>query len=127
MRKLFNLSNPQKNIWNIDLFYGKTAANNICGTTVINQKIDFEKLNKAINLFLKSNDNFRIHFILDKNGNPKQFVSKYEEKAFHITEINDKKDLEELEKKLVNKAFDLIDNDLYRIEMFRFNKVSFNI
>ena len=48
MRKLFNLSNPQKNIWNIDLFYGKTAANNICGTTVINQKVDFEKLNKRI-------------------------------------------------------------------------------
>ena len=74
---IFDLTNPQKAIWLTEQFYQGTNGNNVCGALFSNEKIDFELLKEAINIFVKTNDNFRIKIFIDKNT-VKQFISDYE-------------------------------------------------
>ena len=52
--KFFDLSNPQKSIWDTEQYFKGTTVNNIGGTVIIKKKVDIERLNKAINLCLKT-------------------------------------------------------------------------
>ena len=48
-KKFYNLSNPQKSLLLTENYYQGTNINNICGTAIIDDVLDFEKLEKAIN------------------------------------------------------------------------------
>ena len=61
-KEMFELTNPQKSIWVMEQFYKGTNINNICATLTINTDVDFEKLNKAINIFIKNNKSFGLNF-----------------------------------------------------------------
>ena len=50
MKKLVNLTYPQKAILLTENFYKNTAVNNICGTAIIDSVLDFDALNQAINI-----------------------------------------------------------------------------
>ena len=65
--KLYNLTMPQKSILLTEQYYSNTNINNICGTAIIKEKIDFKILEKAVNFFLESNDSFRLKFIKQDN------------------------------------------------------------
>ena len=75
--ELYDLTNPQKSIWLTEQFYKGSSVNNICGTVLIDEKVNFDLLCTAINIFIKDNDSFRIHIKIDKNGNVKQYFSNY--------------------------------------------------
>ena len=45
MKKLVNLTYPQKAILLTEQFYKNTAVNNICGTAIIDSVLDFDALN----------------------------------------------------------------------------------
>ena len=47
-QSLFELTNPQKSIWYLEQFYKNTSVNNIGGTLIIKEKIDFDFLEKSI-------------------------------------------------------------------------------
>lgn len=72
-QSLFELTNPQKSIWSLEQFYKNTSVNNIGGTLIIKEKIDFDFLEKSINLFIKGNDSFNIQLQFDKDNSIKQF------------------------------------------------------
>lgn len=63
--ELYDLTNPQKSIWLTEQFYRGTSINVICGTVLIDDIVNFDVLSKAINIFLKDNDSFRIKLCLD--------------------------------------------------------------
>ena len=48
MVELYNLTNPQKSIWNMEKFFEGTTINNICASITILDKLDKEALKKAI-------------------------------------------------------------------------------
>lgn len=120
-KDLYKLTNPQQSIWFTEQFFEGSTINNICGTTIINENVDFEILKKAINTFLKDNDTFRFHIILDKDGLPYQYVTPFSEIDFRINFIKDKRNLIKLENKVVSTVFNIFDNDLFNIQIFKFN------
>lgn len=63
-QKLYNLTNPQKSIWNMEKFFEGKPINNICTPAIIYEKIDTNLLTQAINNVVKNNDTFRIRLEL---------------------------------------------------------------
>lgn len=105
--KLYNLTNPQKSIWFTNEVFNGTTIANISGTAMIKEKVNFLKLEEAINIFVKQNDGFRLKFILD-NGTVKQFVSDFTQFTIDTINISDDISLQNLEKDLSRKAFHCI-------------------
>ena len=60
--KMEELTNSQKSIWVTEQYYKGSTVNSICGTAVIEEKVDFEKLKKSIQIVYKMHDNFKLRF-----------------------------------------------------------------
>ena len=56
----YELSHPQNSIYFTEKFYNGSAVNNICGYVHITEKVNFDVLEKAINLLVKTNDGMRL-------------------------------------------------------------------
>ena len=89
MKKLFDLTYPQKSILLTERFYKNTPVNNICGTAIINEEVNFEALKKAVNSVIQDNDNFRIHLTQEKNE-VKQYLAEAKDYDAEIVNIKEK-------------------------------------
>lgn len=118
MKKLFDLTYPQKSILLTERFYKNTPVNNICGTATINEIVNFDVLKKAVNEMIKNNDNFRIHLVQEKNE-VKQYLSDQIDYEAEIVEVRNEKEIEELENAMKLKPFSLFDSELFEIKIFR--------
>lgn len=119
MNTLFNLTAQQKNIWNTQMFYSNSSINNIGGYVNIEQKVDFNALEKAINLFVQHTDSIRYHFIQDAN-HVSQYESPYVQFKTDISNVNDINELNALGAELLGIPFDIIDHNLFKFTIFRF-------
>ena len=119
MEKKYNLTYPQQSIYLTEQFYKNTNVNNICGTAIIESKIDFDILKKAINYVVFKNDSFRLHIIKDKE-NIKQYISEYKEFDIEIIDIQKKDDINNIENNVIQKHFNIYENDLFEFKIFRF-------
>ena len=52
-RKLYDLTNPQMNIWATEQYYNNTAVNNVGGTVLLKAKLNFNILQNFFNKLLK--------------------------------------------------------------------------
>ena len=118
INKIYDLSNPQKSIYLTEQYYSNTTINNICGTAIISEKIDFTILEKAVNFLLKSNDSFRLKFIKQDNT-LKQYVKDYSYTPIKLVKLQSIDELSSLENTLVNNIFNL-EETYYEINMFSF-------
>ena len=119
MEKKYNLTYPEQSIYLTEQFYKNTNVNNICGTAIIDSKLDFEALKKAINYVVLKNDSFRIHFIQD-NQDIKQYVNNYKYFDIEIIDIKGKENVKDIENDVLKRHFSLFDNDLFEFKIFRF-------
>lgn len=117
--KLYNLTNPQKNIWNTEQYFKGTNINNICGTVYIKEKINFKKLVDSVNLVVKNNDNFNINFI-NKNNIIYQEIKTSNNYNTEIVSVKNKKELSSLENTMCNQLFSIETNKLFEIKIFQF-------
>lgn len=117
-KKFYNLTMPQNSILLTEKYYSNTNINNICGTAIIKEKIDFTILEKAINFFLESNDSFRLKFVKQDNT-IKQYVEEYCYKNIKLVKLQSLDDLSTLENTLVNNIYNL-EETYYEINMFSF-------
>ena len=117
-KKFYNLSNPQKSLLLTENYYQGTNINNICGTAIIDDVLDFEKLEKAINELIEKNDSFRIK--LDKkDGTYIQSIKEYEFTKIELVKLASKDELQSLESSTLKNIFD-IENKLFEAKMFKF-------
>lgn len=128
MEKLFDLTIPQKSIWNTEKFYKDTSIANVSGTGKIDEIVDFNMLEKAINIVVEKNDALRIRIKI-QNNKPMQYFEKYD--FFHVDCVLVKNE-EEVEKKiqeLVTTHIDILNEKLVKFIMFKFpnGKGGFNI
>ena len=75
-KDVFELTNPQRNIWNTELFFSDTNINNICVSSIIDEVVDFNLLKKAINTLVELNESFRIKLCIE-NTIPMQYISDF--------------------------------------------------
>ena len=113
------LSNSQKSIWLTEQYYQDSNINNICGTAIIKEKVDFEKLQKSIELVCQKNDNFKLKFFID-NGIVKQTLSNQLNKI-DIINVANKKELEQIREEIVQQKFKVDNSLLYKFYIFKFS------
>ena len=118
-KKLYSLTNPQKSIYYTEEYSNHTNLNNISGNIIIKEKVNFPCLEKALNLYVKKNDAIRIRIVMS-NGIPKQYIHNYEPFSIQLVELENKENLKELNKTLVEKTFDFIDSNLFSFTLFKF-------
>ncbi len=116
---MYTLTNPQKSIWLTEQFYKGTSIENITGSVNVLQNVDFGILKKAINLFVKKNDSFRLKFTL-KNGNAMQYVDKFTEFDIEIISVETDNDVKRIERKMCDTPFDTLENFLFDFKLFKF-------
>ena len=75
-KETYELTSPQKSIWITEQFYKESNINTLCATFFIKEKVDFQNLEKAINIVVEENDALRLRIILN-NGNIEQYISEY--------------------------------------------------
>ena len=119
MEKIFyTLSNPQKSIYLTEQYYTNSNINNICGTAIISCKINFNILEKAINIVIKNNDSFRIKF-KKKNNSLEQYLTDYSFTPIELVNLNSVDNVKKLEDTLLHKVFNL-EKNTYEFKMFKF-------
>jgi len=116
---LYGLTNPQKSIWFTEEVYKGTPMENITGTVIIPEKVNFPVLEKAINIFVEKNDSFRLKFIMD-NQQVKQYISDYCWFNVEIIDITSDEELHKFEKEISTKPFTLFDSLLYIYKIIKF-------
>ena len=114
----YGLTHPQKSILLTEQFHENTCVSNICGTLSIEDKINVDALEEAINLFIKSNDALRLN-LFGSGQIIKQFIKDYKFVNVEKVLLNSDYILSDLEKEVVSKHFTLLNSDLYRFVIFK--------
>ena len=116
----FSLTDPQKNIWDTELYFSNSSMNNLGGYVFIEDKVELPILEQALNLFIQTNDAIRFQITEDENSTyPCQFVKDYSFVSFDVDYVNDIKDVEEESKNFIRVPFSLFENDLYNFKLFK--------
>ena len=118
-KELFNLTNPQKNILITEQFYKGTSINNICGTAIIKEPVDFDLLKKAILLVMDKNDIFKIHISME-NGEIMQYFSSTYNSNIDVIFVHNYDELSKIQRNVASEPFDLFDSFLYNFYIFKF-------
>lgn len=118
-KKVYGLTGPQQNIWNTELFFNDSNVNNVCGSAIINEIIDFDIFKQALNIFVKSNDATRTRITMVDNK-PVQFFADYEPFDVDIVEASSKSELAQIEQKIVNKRFNILNSNLFEPTVIKF-------
>ena len=115
-KEMFNLTNPQKNIWNMEFYYSDTNICNICGSGLIKENVNIELLKKAINILVERNDSFRIQLSLE-NSTPMQYFVSYKPFEIEVVNVKDEQDLRNLENTMVKEKFTLLNSRLFTFKL----------
>lgn len=120
----YDLSRAQRRIWFDEKMNG-FSLNNIGGYIVFNKEINAEILNKAINLFIKSNDALRLN-IVDNDMNPMQYMKEFEYQEFEYFDLSNEENpfntfTNDIRLKM-EKPIQLTDNRLYYFSIYKVNE-----
>ena len=118
-KPMYSLTNPQKSIWVTEEFYKGTPIENVAGTVDISQKVDFNALKKAINLFVKKNDSYRLKFMI-KDDAVMQYVDDFSEFDVDIVPVESEKDVKALERSVCDTPFETLNNFLFNFKIYKF-------
>lgn len=116
---VYELTNPQKSIWYTEQFYQGMGVNNLCGTVLIDEAVDFDKLKEAIYQFVKDNDSFRIQLHPDGENEVKQFFAPFEPFPMDVVSLEKEEDLPDLQHRLVEIPFSFSDSYLHHFTMYQ--------
>ena len=119
MEKLYELTNPQKSIWITEQYYKGSSINNICGTAIIEETVDFDLLQKSIKEVIKTNDIFKIRFTLE-NNKIMQYFSESFNSEIELYEVENYEHLDLLRKDIAGIPFNLFNQYLYKFYIFKF-------
>ena len=108
-----NLTNSQKSIWVTEQYYKGSSINNICGTAIIDEQVDFEKLKESIQIVCQKHDNFWLK-LKRENEKIKQLLSERKEIQIDIINVEDSKELEKERNKIVRIPFKLENSELFK-------------
>ena len=117
--KFYNLSNPQKAIWLTEEYYKNTSINNVGGTLTMEEPINRDLLEKAISLFISSNDSLRFKLDLSQKE-PLQYVAPITHYDIKYVEVNDENALKEFSNNFFKEPFEISNSFLFGFVMFNF-------
>ncbi len=114
-----NLTNAQKSIWVTEQYYKGSSVNNICGTAIIEENVDFTKLEQAIKLVCKKHSNFKLRMKIQE-GNIMQELSENIDCKIDFIDVLDLVELNQKRDKIVRTPFNIENNYLFKFYIFKF-------
>lgn len=117
--KKYRLTASQKLLLYFQLLNRKKSDGNVCGSFTIREKVDFEKLKKAVNYVVEKNDSFRTR-ICFSGLSFKQYFKEYEAFDIEIINVKTDDDVKKIENKMNDEAFSMLKKSLFKIKFFRF-------
>ena len=118
--KKYDLTTPQRNIWNLQRFYEKTSISNLCGAIFYEEKCCIENLKKALNKEIEVQDGLRLRFCYE-GDTVKQYIYDYIYEDFTVLKFNSMDELDEYAHKRVVSPMNMIDSKMYSFEIFELN------
>ena len=112
---LYSLTNPQKSIWFTEEFYKGTPIENITGSVIIPEKVNFSLLEQAINIFVEKNDSFRLKFIIE-GQEVKQFVDSYSKFPIEIIDVSSNEDLQKVEQETASTVYVIFEDAMSMLD-----------
>ena len=119
LKKMENLTSSQKSIWSVEQYFKGSSINNICGTAVFKEEIDFKKLEEAIKIVCSKHDIFKIRFKIE-DGEIMQMISDSNECNIEIIDVKDVDELKKKKEELAKKPFKIEENLLFKFYIFKF-------
>ena len=96
-----------------------TDKNFIWGHLKINQKVDFDRLEDAINYCFKKHDTMRIK-LCEEDGKLLQYFNDYVKQDIEIVDVNTEADVKKLENDILNKPFEMFDSFLFHVVIYKY-------
>ena len=118
--KVYDLTIPQKSIYLTEQYAPNTSINLISGNVIIEEKVNLNFLEKALNLYVQKNEAIRLRICM-VNGKPKQYVNKYTPFTIKKIQISNEEKLFELNTKIINTPFSFLNSDLFSFTLFSFD------
>lgn len=118
-KEFYKLTTPQKSIYITEQYYKNTNINNVAGYLHIYEKINPEKIEYAINKFIKENEQFRARFFQNEKNVLNQYYADYRKENIKIYKLKDLDEKKIFEKEFCNKGFNIIENKLYRFCIYQ--------
>ena len=117
---LEELTQAQKSIWLTEKYYQGTSVNTICGTAIIEEKVDFVKLKKAIEIVCQKYDIFKLCFKIVE-GEIKQELSEKNNFKIEIINVANLQELEKVRKKIIEKPLEIESSELSQFYIVKFD------
>lgn len=117
MKEYYGLTNPQNLILFTEQYYNSNI-NNIVGIIDFLEEIDIRHLKKAINILIKENAVMRTKIFLE-GTKLVQSITEFKEYKIDIIKAESE---EEYIKSLIDKPFNILENDLYEFKLIKHNK-----
>jgi len=117
--KKYNLAASQKLLLYFQLLNRKTSYGNICGSLTIQEKVDFEKLKKAINLIVEKNDSMRTRLCFTVFGF-KQYFEDFKEFDIEIINVKTDDDVKKIEDIISHEVFSMLNSPLFKVIFFKY-------
>ena len=113
--KYYNLTTPQKNIWNLQKYYGDTAIGNQCGAIFYKEERDNDLLKRAIYQVIENQSGIRLHFM--EKEEPIQYISK-ELEDIPVMTFGTMDDFDKYAESFAKDPIALNDSAMYRFVVF---------
>ncbi|MBN2853006.1 MAG: amino acid adenylation domain-containing protein [Clostridia bacterium] len=112
-RIFYNLTYPQKGIWQLEKLYPNTSIGNISATLKLETKLDMDAMDKAVNQMIKMNEALRIR-ISEEDGEPKQYIVPFSYQKIDFFDFSDRdiKEVYEWDTMMTKKPFYKTDSPL---------------
>ncbi|MBE6784596.1 MAG: hypothetical protein E7536_11410 [Ruminococcaceae bacterium] len=91
--KIYNLTKPQKLIYDMEKFTGGTIAI-VCGGMLISTDKSVDEMKKAVNELYRLNDALRIR-VSEENGQPCQYITEHTEQDIEVLSFDSKEELDD--------------------------------
>lgn len=118
--KKYDLTTPQKNIWNLQKFYENTSISNLCGAVFYDEKCDIDNLKKALNKEIEVQEGLRLRFCYEGDM-VKQYVCDYQPEDFNVLKFDSMAELDEYAHKRATTPINMVDSTMYSFEIFDLN------
>lgn len=112
----FDLTTPQQNIWNLQVYYSGAAISNLCGATFYNEKRNSAFMQQAIKEFIRNQSGIRLRFC--EGEVPRQYVSDEIDENIPVMTFSSMEEFECYVKKFAREPLELTGRFMYRFVVF---------
>ncbi len=125
----YPLTYPQRNIYKTEITYPNKPIGIITATMrIIDDDIDFDKMEKALNLIIEHNDSMRVRIkLIDRE--PRQYFSEYKYEKYEVIDLRGQpiQKLYDFDREQTALPMSIYDSQLYKFTLIRLKENEFAV